>query len=112
MTLKEFQSYVDVDSSLECHGELTPEEICTSVRQCELQQQSDGEGDEGATVPAPIPKSGEVMQAMHTVRAFLELNGSELSMFYSIESQVLKIISDTTTQTSIRDYFSLPSPEY
>ena len=36
-----------------------------------------------------------------TVRAFLELNGTDLSTFYTMESQVLKLVSNATTQTSI-----------
>ena len=96
MTLHEFQAYVDVDSSVECHGELTDEEICASVHQSDPQ-------------PVPATKPREVLQAMSSVRAFMEQNGADLSMFYTLESRLLKLIADTT---SIRD-FSLPSsPEY
>ena len=33
MTLSEFQAYVDMDQSLDCHGELTDEDICISLQQ-------------------------------------------------------------------------------
>ena len=111
MTLGEFQAFVDLNSSLECHGLLTDEEICSAVCQpeSELQSQSDDEGDDGVTTPATMPKPGEVLQAMSTVSVFLELNATELSTFYTMEGQ---IFANTAIQTSIRDFFSLPSPEY
>ena len=87
MTLGEFQTFVDMDSSLECHGELTDEEICSSVIQSDCPQ-SDGEGDEGAATLAQNPKPIEALQAMHTVRVFLELNRTDLSMFYTVDVDV------------------------
>ena len=66
MTLHEFQAYVDVDSSVECHGELRDEEICASVRQSDPQPESE---DEDALAPVPAPKPREVLQAMSSVRA-------------------------------------------
>ena len=114
LTTEEFQTFVDMDSSIGCYGELTDEEISSSVLQSDsaVQPQSDDEEDESASTPGPIPKSGEVLQAIRTMRVFLELNRTDLSMFYHVERQVLKQICNTTTQTSIRDFFSLPSPEY
>ena len=113
LTRSEFYSFVDMDSSLECHGLLTDEEICSLVEEPESQTQSGDEEEEGeVTTPARVPRPGEVLQAMGTLRAFLELNKSELTTFYAMEDQVLKLVSNTAKQTSIRDFLALPSPEY
>ena len=73
-----FQTFVDMDSSLECHGLLTDEEICSSISQPESEPKSrsgDKEGEVGMTTnPARMLKPAEVLQAMGTVRSFLELN--------------------------------------
>ena len=78
------------------------------------QTQSGDEEEEGeVTTLARVPRPGEVLQAMGILRAFLELNKSELTTFYTMENQVLlKLVSTTVKQKSILDYFSLPSPEY
>ena len=71
------------------------------------------------TNPARMPKPAEVLQAMGTVRSFWEPNETELTTFYTMESQVLKLFGNKAKQTSSkhpaniqRDFFSLPSPEY
>ena len=99
-----------MDSSKGCYGELTDEEICSSVLQSDsaVQPQSDDEEDESASTPGPIPKSGEALQAIRTVRVFLELNRTDLSMFYHVESQVLKHY----LSNFYKGLFSLHSPEY
>ena len=73
MTLSEFQKFVDMDSSLECHGLLTDKEICSSISQPESEpksQSGDEEEEEGevgmTTNPARMPKPAEVLQAMGT----------------------------------------------
>ena len=92
LTLNEFQTFVDMDSSLECHGLLTDEEICSSISQQESEPKSrsgdeeeeEEEGEVGMTTR--MPKPAEVQQAMGTVRSFLELNETELTAFYTMES--------------------------
>ena len=95
LTISEFQTFVDMDSSLECHGLLTDEEICSSISQPESEPKSrsgdeeeeEEEGEVGMTTnPARMPKPAEVQQAMGTVRSFLELNETELTAFYTMES--------------------------
>ena len=90
LTTEEFQTFVDMDSSIGCYGELTDEEICSSVLRSDsaVQPQSDDEEDESASTPGPIPRSGEVLQAIRTIRVLLELNKTDLSMFYHVESKV------------------------
>ena len=84
-----------MDSSLEFHGLLTDEEICSSISQQESEPKSrsgdeeeeEEEGEVGMTTnPARMPKPAEVQQAMGTVRSFLELNETELTAFYTMES--------------------------
>ena len=83
-----------MDSSLECHGLLTDEEICSSISQPESEPKSrsgDEEEEEGEVgMTTRMPKPAEVLQAMGTVRSFVELNETELTTFYTMESQVLK----------------------
>ena len=78
LTLSKFQTFVDMDSSLECHGLLTDEEICSSISHPESEPKSrsgDEEGEVGMTTnPARMLKPAEVLQAMGTVRSFMELN--------------------------------------
>jgi hypothetical protein len=52
------------------------------------------------------------MQAMYTLRQFLEKSGAGLEQFYVLESELLQLTAAASTQTSLRDFFSLPSPEY
>ena len=105
LTLSKFQTFVDMDSSLECHGLLTDEEICSSISHPESEPKSrsgDEEREVGMTTnPARMPKPAEVLQAMGTVRSFLELNETELTTFYTMESQVLKLFCNTAKQTSM-----------
>ena len=118
MLSSEFQSYVDFDMSLECHGQLTEEDICTEILQksdhgVTSQHDSDDDLNETETsASSPTPRRGEAMQAMHTLRQFLEKSGVDLEQFYALERQILQLFATTSTQTSIRDFFSLPSPEY
>ena len=42
-----------------------------------------------ASAASPTPKRGEVMQAMQTLRYFLEKSGADLKQFYTLERQLL-----------------------
>ena len=99
LTLNEFQTFVDMDSSLECHGLLTDEEICSSISHPESEPKSrsgDEEEEEGevgmTTNPARMPKPAEVQQAMGTVRSFLELNKTELTAFYTMDQVYIEAV--------------------
>ena len=72
----------------------------------------DSDDDETSASASPTPKRGEAMQAMQMLRYFLEKSGADLEQFYTLERQLLQLFATTSTQTSIRDFFSLPSPEY
>ena len=84
MLSSEFQAYVDFDMSLECHGQLTEEDICA--------QNCRGMGRHHSRIVMMIKmdhtsascsqvltlKSREAMQAMYTIRHFLEKSGADL----------------------------------
>ena len=79
------------------------------------QQDSDDDQDDhtlASCSAALTPKRVEAMQAMHTIRHFLEKSGADMQQFYALENQMMQLIATTSTQTSIRDFFTLPSPEY
>ena len=109
MTLSEFQAYVDMDQSLDCHGELTDEDICISLQQ---ENEIEEHESDGSDEPSAAPKPGDAVLAMQTVRCFMEKAGADLNQFYVLENQVLRLVPSACSQTSIRDFFSLSSPEY
>ena len=100
----EFEAFVDMDSTLECHGVLTDEDICASV-QPGTEPQSDTEEEAGED-PLPQQKPRDVIQALRIVRAFIEQQGGDCNTFYMVESQVHKLVNSKTKQGSIRDFFS------
>ena len=120
MSSSEFHTYFDFDVSLVCNGQLTEEDICAQILQKNdsmetSQQDSDDDQDDHTLASCSatlILKRGEAMQAMHTIRHFLEKSGADMQQFYALESQLMQLIATTSTQTSIRDLFTLPSPEY
>ena len=118
MSSSEFQAYGDFDMSLECHGQLTEEDISSQILQKKdsgktSRHDSDDDQDNN-TMASLTPHRGgaRAMQAMYTLRQFLEKSGAGLEQFYVLESELLQLIAAASTQTSLRDVFSLPSPEY
>ena len=103
-TTEEFSAFIDMDSSLECHGILSDEDICASVQQgTDPQPESDEEAGED---PLPPQKQRDAIQALCTVRAFIEQQGGDCNTFYNVENQVHMLIANKAKQGSIRDFFS------
>ena len=93
MLSSEFESFVDLDASLECHGQLSEEDICSQITDKNggtTQPESDDE-DDGETSTL-LPKRAEAIQAMQTVRGFLEKSGAELKHFYALEKQLYRFL--------------------
>ena len=109
LSAEEFHAFVDIDASLECHGILTDEDICASVRQ-DTDPQPDSE-EEISEDPSPAPKSRDVILALCTLRAFMEQHTADFSTFYKIENQMQKLITSKAKQCSIRDFFKVPYPK-
>ena len=64
-----------------------------------LRHSGDEEEEGEVTTLARVPRTGEVLQAMGTLRAFLELPKSEPTTFYAMENQILlKLVSTTAKQ--------------
>ena len=76
MTMTEFCAYVDMDVSLSCcHGQLSDYEICNSVRETadpETQFCESNEESEPASMSVSCPKACDAIQAMHTIRKFMD----------------------------------------
>ena len=71
--------------SLECHGQLTEEDICAQILQKNvfretLKQESDDQDDHtlASCSAALTPKHWAAVQAMHMIRHFLENSGVDL----------------------------------
>ena len=104
ISAEDFHVFVDIDSSLECHGVLTDENICASVCQ-DTDSQPDSK-DETGEDPLPVPpKSRDVILALCTLRAFMEQHTADFSTFYKIETRLQKLIVSKAKQRSIRDFF-------
>lgn len=115
MTCGQFECYVDMDKTLECVGELTDQDICDPIVNAEgdsAHAQHESEDEEDLSETHPMPNQRDAVQAMHVVRLYLEKGGADLQRFYALEGQVLHLASTTWSQTLIKDFFSLPSPEY
>ena len=81
---------MDVEDSLECHGTLTDEAICASVLQeAETQPDSDDEENED---PSPSPKPGDAIQALSTLRAFMETHVADFSSFYTVKCRISLLV--------------------
>ena len=74
--------------------------ICASVQP---QPESDEEAGED---PLPPQKPRDAIQALCTVRAFIEQQGGDCNTFYNVENQVHMLIANKAKQGSIRDFFS------
>ena len=102
LTCSEFESYVDMDKTLECVGELTDEDICGHILNAEgdtthTQQESEDEEDESGT--DPVTNQREALQAMRVVTLYLEKCGTEMHQFYELEGQLLYLATTRCSQT-------------
>ena len=80
---EEFRAFVDIDDSLECHGILRDEDICSSVCQDTADTQPDSEDEiNDDSLPVPI-KSRDVMLALCTLRE--QHTVEDFSSFYKLE---------------------------
>ena len=103
-TTEEFSAFIDMDSSLECHGILSDEDICASVQQgTEPQPESDEEAGEN---PLPPQKPRDTIQALCTVRAFIEQQGGDCNTFYNAENQVHMLIANKAKQGFLKCYMN------
>ena len=62
--------------------------------------------EESAEDPWPPQKPTDAVQALSTLRAFIEQQGGDCNTFYKVESQVHVLIANNAKQGSIRDFFS------
>jgi hypothetical protein len=96
----EFNQFVNVDNTLECHGALTDADILQTVQPM---TESDEEADE--EIPTPPPSTSDAYIALRTVRSYLEHLGADLSTFYTMEKEVQQETSRNVKQSSITDFF-------
>ena len=108
ISTEDFDAFVDIDSSLECHGVLTDDEICASVVCQDTDPQPGGEGGE-TEEPSPVPTGGEVIQALCTLRAYMEQHReTDFSAFYTMGNQIQKLF--TTWRSKLASKTFLPHP--
>ena len=100
---------------LSCYGQIIEEDICAQIMQKNdseetLHPESNDDQDDDALASSTLDrKHGEAMQAMHMLRHFLETIEADFKQSYELESQLLQFVATNSTQTSIRDFVSLPS---
>ena len=92
MTEDEFESYVDLDATVECHGALTDSDIVDAVLQKSQPEDSDSEEDDDSP-PPPKTKPSAAYQAILVFRKFLEEQDADLTNFYNSEQQLQEIIA-------------------
>ena len=112
MTFSQFECFVDMDNTVECVGELTDQDICDPILNAEGGSARESDDEEDLSETRPMPNQRDTVQAMHVVRLYLENCGADLQWFYTLEGQVLQLASTTWSQTLIKDFSPLPSPEY
>ena len=70
MTVPDFHTYMDMDMSLSCHGKLTDDEICNSIRgTTDPEQQCESEEEGKTTSTSVAPNACDAIQAMHTINS-------------------------------------------
>jgi len=102
-TEKVYDEYVRIDDDLEVAGIQTDSELCDEVTQG---REDNEEADESCDAVAIItPKNKEVLDALHTIRRRLNIQGMDMDRF-PLEQQVLNSISENIKQTTIESYFN------
>jgi hypothetical protein len=99
LTESEFDDYVNIDATVECHGTLTDQDIVDSVRH---QDQDDSDSEDS---PTETVRAAETHQALKTVRAYLEQHGRSLTNFYTLEKDVYQTVNQASRQCNITDFF-------
>ena len=61
--------------------------------------------EESAEDLLPPQKPADAMQALSTLRAFLEQQGGECNTLYKVRNQVHMLVANNAKQGSIRDFF-------
>ena len=88
---------------MECHGILSDEDICASVQQgTGPQPESDEEAGED---PLPPQKPRDAIQALCTVRVFIEQQEGDCNTLYNVENQVHMLIANKAKQGSISSFY-------
>ena len=105
MTEDEFESYVDLDGTVECHGALTDSDTVDAVLQKSQPEDSDSEEDDDSP-PPPKTKPSAAYQAILVFRKFLEEQDVDLTNFYNSEQQLQEIIARKSKQQSLPKYFN------
>lgn len=103
-----FNAFIECDSTLECFGTLSDQEICASVKrgvdeQAAVEVDSDDENVVDI-VEAPV-KHAEAVKALAVVQKYLEQNATEYDALYDIEDMIDKIGFLSLNQSKITDFF-------
>ena len=104
---EEFDQYVSMDSDIDCYGDLTDEQIAQEVQGVAGEDLTDEEPEDQEL---PVPTATDTIQALQTVRCFLDAKGlvQALNDFYPVEDQICKVIASSSRhQTLLDDFFHL-----
>ena len=107
ITEEEFDHFVTMDNNIDCYGDLTDEEIISDIRGDSTS--IDVAKEESEDQDLQVPRNSDVMQALSTIRYFLDAKGlvQVLEGFYPIEEQVWKFMAASRCrQTVLTEFFS------
>ena len=92
-----------MDDNIDCYGDLTDYQIIQ-----EVQGIPKADDDEEVEEEVQIPSKADTLQALSTIRHFLDSRGLVhiLEDFYPIEEKVCRFMADTSQhQTVLTDFF-------
>ena len=95
----DFETYIDIDADIVCHGEMTIAEIVSSAKHQSTNDSSDSEDE--CNEPT---KPAEVYTGLLKCRKLMEEKGCDLNLYYKLENQLQTAIAKNTTQTSILNF--------
>ncbi|XP_069108937.1 tigger transposable element-derived protein 4-like [Argopecten irradians] len=106
MTRDEFEEYVDIDATADCHGEVSTADLCDTVRPTPTYgSDDDDDADEDEVTLRPTPS--EVQHAYQIIRLDLEYNNcTDYSDFYNLQNRAECLRESTKQQKKITEFIN------
>ena len=106
MDVDEFDALIDCDDQLECHGELTDEDIVSPIRPVVDEAVSDDD-DAVEDQEIVVPTNAEMVHALDVLRRGVHSKFTRFETFNAMEADFLDFIRfNKTKQSFITDYFT------
>jgi len=108
VTQEDFETFVDCDNEVACHGTSTDAEICEQVQRKRQNWNDDNDTEEFEGMQLSEARRvthKEALSALATVRHYLEQNLTEYNEYYAIADKIEKNASKNRMQRKITDFF-------